>query len=96
MKALLQIAESDNLATCLKALKKGETVQTDEVTICVTEDIPQFHKIALQAIPKGAPCRKYGEIIGIASADIPQGAHAHVHNIESTRGRGDKQEGGAQ
>jgi len=32
---------------------------------------------------------KYGEVIGRATRDIEAGAHAHVQNIESLRGRGD-------
>ncbi len=32
---------------------------------------------------------KYGQVIGRATADIAVGEHVHVHNIESTRGRGD-------
>jgi len=38
----------------------------------------------------GEPVIKYGEVIGRATKDIGEGTHAHVHNIESLRGRGDK------
>jgi len=34
---------------------------------------------------------KYGEPIGIATRDIRSGQHVHVHNLESARGRGDKE-----
>jgi hypothetical protein len=33
------------------------------------------------------PVRKYGECIGVATADIAAGSHVHVHNMESRRGR---------
>ena len=32
---------------------------------------------------------KYGEEIGMASADIREGEHVHIHNLESMRARGD-------
>jgi hypothetical protein len=32
---------------------------------------------------------KYGQRIGVAGADIAAGAHVHVHNVVSERGRGD-------
>ena len=41
-------------------------------------------------VKKGDVVYKYGEIIGIATVDIKTGDYVHVHNIESTRGRGDK------
>ena len=40
-------------------------------------------------IKKGEYAYKYGQIIGLALEDIHPGDHVHVHNISSTRGRGD-------
>ena len=40
-------------------------------------------------IRAGDSILKYGETIGRATEDIPAGRHAHIHNIESLRGRGD-------
>ena len=57
--------------------------------LVLTEDIPFGHKVALTDIPRGTPVLKYGEQIGLATHDIARGQHVHVHNIESTRGRGD-------
>ena len=53
------------------------------------QDIPFGHKFAVTGIEKGVHIIKYGEIIGRATCPIRQGAHAHVQNIESLRGRGD-------
>ncbi|MEL7648947.1 MAG: UxaA family hydrolase [Sedimentibacter sp.] len=92
MNAVLKTSENDNVVTCLRALKKGEEVMI-EGTICVAgQDIPQFHKMAAIDIKKGSPVYKYGQVIGLATRDINAGDYAHVHNIESTRGRGDKKE----
>ena len=38
------------------------------------------HKIARSPIPRGAEIVKFGQVIGYATADIPAGAHVHVHN----------------
>ena len=96
MEAILHIDEKDNLVTCLRDIKKGEAVELDGEVITAGADIPQFHKMAVKDIPTGGLCYKYGEVIGKATADIKKGDYVHVHNCESTRGRGDKkQEGGS-
>lgn len=51
--------------------------------------IPFGHKMACDDIPLGHPIVKYGEPIGLATADIKAGEHVHSHNVESQRGRGD-------
>jgi altronate hydrolase len=38
------------------------------------------HKLARAPIPKGAAILKFGQIIGYATEDIPEGAHVHTHN----------------
>jgi len=38
------------------------------------------HKIARHAIKAAAPIRKFGQVIGYATADIAAGAHVHSHN----------------
>lgn len=90
MNAILHVNEKDNLVTCLRPLKKGETVSLEGKEYTVNADIPIFHKMATLNIPKGEACYKYGEVIGTAITDIQIGDYVHVHNIESTRGRGDK------
>ena len=49
------------------------------------EDIPIYHKIAVDAIKMQGPVLKYGEIIGTALKDICPGEYVHIHNIESTK-----------
>lgn len=93
MNDALHINSKDNVVTCLRHVHKGETVLVNDIHITAVADIPVYHKIAITEIPKGGECYKYGEIIGKATQDIPAGDHVHVHNIESTRGRGDKLSG---
>ncbi len=87
------IKEADNVATALRSLSCREKVAVGvgDRTISVTMlDVVEFgHKFAITDISRGQDIVKYGEVIGRATADIAVGAHAHIQNIESLRGRGD-------
>jgi altronate dehydratase small subunit len=87
----LRLSGKDNVVTCLQATERGAAVEEGGETILATENIPKFHKMAIAPIAAGSLCYKYGEVIGVATRNIGPGEHVHVHNIESTRGRGDKQ-----
>ncbi|TCO71931.1 UxaA family hydrolase [Rhodovulum euryhalinum] len=69
----LRLSQADNVVTALAALAPGEEG--------AREPIPRGHKMATQAIPKGAPVRKYAQVIGYAASDIAAGAHVHTHNL---------------
>ena len=88
------IDRKDNVATALRQLQQGDSVQVGiedySVTTPLLQSIPFGHKYALKDIRKGETVIKYGETIGLATEDIQQGQHVHVHNIESQKGRGDK------
>ncbi|WP_319521437.1 UxaA family hydrolase [uncultured Desulfosarcina sp.] len=92
-KRALIMNPKDNVATTLKEIQSGDTVEIprgEEVyTVIATEDIPFGFKIAVEDIPKGAMILKYGETIGMASQPIAKGELVHVHNLEGTRARGD-------
>lgn len=88
MNPVIVISEADNVATALEALDAGQ-VLTDVGSITVREAIPRGHKVAVRAIAAGGAVMKYGSPIGLATADIPPGAHVHTHNVSSARGRGD-------
>jgi altronate hydrolase len=47
-----------------------------------TQPIPKGHKVAIAPIAAGAPVRKLGQIIGVATTPIAAGEHVHVHNVE--------------
>jgi hypothetical protein len=84
------ITARDNVATALEPLAAGQTIDANGQPITVREPIASGHKIALTAIGSGESVVKYGNPIGIATLDIALGTHVHVHNVASTRGRGDK------
>jgi altronate dehydratase small subunit len=89
----IAVKESDNVATALRDLAAGELALVGmgdrALRVPVRQPIAFGHKLAVIDIPSGTDIRKYGEVMGRATEDIPTGAHAHVHNIESLRGRGD-------
>ena len=79
----IRIHPDDNVAVALEDIRKGETLTLDAVSVTATEDIARGHKIALREIKEGEPVVKYGNPIGLAKADIPAGAWAHVHNVRT-------------
>lgn len=96
----LKIHDRDNVATIFAHdAKAGDTAQVtdgDGQVVCVRilQDIPYGHKVALEDIAAGMDVVKYGERIGRAVQSIPKGGYVHVHNVESTRARGDLEKGG--
>ena len=82
----------DNVATLIDAGRAAQSVQlTGEATggIELLADVPFGHKCAVRPIAKGDAIRKYGQVVGRATAPIRAGDHVHVHNVEALRGRGD-------
>ena len=88
MNPVIVISDRDNVATALETLEAGRVIAA-RVPVTVREAIPRGHKVSMQVIPQGASVVKYGNAIGVATAEIPPGAHVHTHNVSSTRGRGD-------
>ncbi|HZG16231.1 MAG TPA: UxaA family hydrolase [Candidatus Bathyarchaeia archaeon] len=66
------------------------TCQDRTFAITLKDSIEFGHKFAVVRIKEGEDILKYGEVIGIATRDIEQGEHVHVHNLEGKRGRGDR------
>ena len=89
MRSVLVISERDNVATALEPLEAGRQLDLAGCSVTTIETIGSGHKVALRPIAAGQPVIKYGSPIGIATADIPPGAHVHTHNVASNRGRGD-------
>lgn len=94
MKAILVISARDNVATALEPLDAGRRLVLNGHELVVREAVAAGHKIALATIPAGSAVVKYGSAIGVATSEIPEGAHVHTHNLASTRGRGDLPDGG--
>lgn len=56
------------------------------VALRETETIPAGHKKAIAPIKKGEAVIKYGNPIGIATADIDEGEWIHTHNLKTGLG----------
>lgn len=69
----IKVHQTDNVAIIVndRGLKAG-TRFPDGLTLI--EHIPQGHKVALVDIPVGGEIIRYGEVIGYAVRDIPQGS----------------------
>jgi len=78
---LVPMAGADDVGLVVGDVAKGTLVQTAAGVLEALDDIPAGHKVAVRAVAAGAPVHKYGEVIGIARADIPAGAHVHLHNL---------------
>ena len=65
------------------------SVGDGSLDITMKEPVVFGHKFAVVDIQEGEDIIKYGEVMGRATVPILKGAHAHVQNIESLRGRGD-------
>jgi altronate dehydratase len=83
--SLLLLDGRDTVAVATRDLAPGEVVTVEGHTLEVRDPIPFGHKVALARMPRGAQVTKYGEVIGVATADIDRGAHVHVHNLVSAR-----------
>ena len=83
----VRLHPSDNIVVARIRLPQGEVIASENVTLA--EPIGAGHKIATVAIRKGDLVRKYGQVIGAATADIAPGALVHTHNMALSELRGE-------
>jgi len=80
-----KINELDNVVTAVSECQAGDDVTVKfkgrSTMYTVLKDVPFGHKIAVQPIPAGGKVIKYGEVIGLATADIATGEWVHTHNV---------------
>lgn len=76
---------SDNVATAISPLGPGAVRLTGARSgaAFAAAAIPAGHKFALRPIRSGEPVIKYGAVIGVATGDIAEGGHVHLHNVRS-------------
>ena len=98
MKKAIRIHRADNVAVALERLSQGDELCLEEKAkagkwsraenetgcrIRVCQEIPQGHKVALEAVAKGETIIKYGQPIGEASEAISPGEWVHTHNMKT-------------
>ncbi len=76
----------DAVAIAKQPLLPRTVLRTAAGEVRVGQMIPPGHKVALRAIPKWGEVRRYGQIIGFATQEIPVGAHVHSHNLSVGEG----------
>lgn len=83
----LLMDSSDNVVTCVREVKQGESIVykqgTKLCTLIAQENIPYCHKAALTDIALGCDIIKYGESLGKATASINKGCWVAEHNLIS-------------
>ena len=75
----IRLHRDDDVVIARSQLVGGTTLMDENVTVAGL--VPPGHKIATRAIAKGAPVKRYNQIIGFASRPIAPGDHVHLHNL---------------
>jgi altronate hydrolase len=75
----IRLHADDEVVIARVDLAAGTRLARDSV--CALQPVPAGHKIATRAVKRGAPVRRYGQVIGFATRDIAAGEHVHVHNL---------------
>src|SRR5262249_46407518 len=71
----------DDVAIAKKEIAAGTVLDDARGRIEVRQDIRPGHKVARHARRTGEAVRRYGQVIGFATADIAVGDHVHTHNL---------------
>ena len=78
---VLVLKPGDDVGVAVTDLEPGNRPQGMPDGVTVGTHVPRGHKVALRAVDAGAPVRKYGQLIGTATAPISPGEHVHTHNL---------------
>jgi hypothetical protein len=73
----IRLHANDNVVVARMDILPNTKVEGDVSTL---SRVPPGHKILTRAVKKGEPLRKYNQIIGFATDDLPPGTHIHTHN----------------
>jgi altronate hydrolase len=71
----------DDVAVAMLDIAAGATVDAAGRAVTARAAVPAGHKVAVRDVAAGSPVRKYGQLIGVATADLAAGDHVHVHNL---------------
>ena len=78
MKKLIKIDARDNVAIAVEPVCAGEALIDGIIAL---DDVPQGHKIALEAIPRGGAVIRYGVTLGYALGDVARGRWINEHML---------------
>ncbi|HUG92813.1 MAG TPA: UxaA family hydrolase, partial [Planctomycetaceae bacterium] len=80
----VRLHPDDNIAIAKRLVAKATqfVLNADPPQAITTRDAVDLgHKLAIAAIRRGEPVRKFGQLIGYATADIEPGEWVHSHNL---------------
>lgn len=80
---VITLHPDDNIAVAARQVSAASVVKAGGGDITTRETIELGHKLATRTIPRGAPVRKFGQIIGFATTEIVPGTWVHTHNVEA-------------
>ena len=80
---LIRLAPDDNVVVLATTVAAGAVLEVLGEPVTLTTNLTLGHKIAARDIAKGETIMKYAFPIGVATVDIPKGAHVHLHNVAS-------------
>jgi altronate hydrolase len=75
------LRDGDDVAVATRDLDAGTILRVGNAEVSLAGAVPSGHKLALRPVGRGAPVHKYGQPIGVATADIASGDHVHTHNL---------------
>ena len=79
--AVVLMHPTDDVVVALRDLRQGDVVSASGVEpVTVATDIPRGHKVARRALALGSLIHKYGQVIGVTTAEVGVGDHVHLHN----------------
>jgi altronate hydrolase len=81
-RSLIRLHANDNVLIAKSPLALGQRVEIGSDALRLRAQVPPGHKVAVCAIARGEPLRKYDTVIGFATRDIEAGDHVHTHNTE--------------
>src|SRR5262245_32860191 len=72
------LRSEDDVAIAKREIAAGSLLQDAGADILVRQDVRPGHKVARRSVRVGEPVRRYGQVIGFATADIAVGDHVHT------------------
>ncbi len=81
------LREGDDVAVTKTRIPGGSALEIDGKEIIITSDVPPGHKFALRDVKEESAVRKYGQVIGYATAPIHTGDWVHTRNLGFGKGK---------
>lgn len=77
----LRLHADDDVVVATRDLQSGTVLTGPRGALTVRQSVPRGHKLAVRPVGEREPVRKYGQVIGWATAAIEPGDHVHTHNL---------------